>query len=166
MNSLILSRCLAARSGVNAWQATRHMFRATAAVTNSNHERLLMKTNQQQQSLTDLISKRHSSNHSGLWSLERMVSAGLIGVIPIAFIAPSLPGVDYALALALVSHVHWGVEAIVVDYIRPTIFGPVLPKIMLGAVYLLSALALGGLFYFNYTDVGVTNGLRMAWKTL
>lgn len=94
------------------------------------------------------------------------MSAGLLGVIPLAFAAPSLPGIDYALALALVSHVHWGVEAIVVDYIRPTIFGEVLPKVSLAMVYLLSALALGGLFYFNYTDVGVTKGLKMAWQQL
>jgi succinate dehydrogenase (ubiquinone) membrane anchor subunit len=110
---------------------------------------------------------RQSSHgsHSGLWTIERGVSAGLLALIPAAFMT-NLPGMDYGLALALVAHVHWGVEAIVIDYIRPNIFGAAIPKIALLAVYLLSALSLGGLFYFNYTDVGVANGLRMAWQKL
>lgn len=73
---------------------------------------------------------------------------------------------DYALALALVVHVHWGLEAIVVDYIRPSIFGQIIPRVALALLYLLSAMSLGGLFYFNYTDTGLVNGIKMAWKKL
>lgn len=97
--------------------------------------------------------------------MERGVSAGLLAIIPAAFLLP-VPGMDYALALAMVAHTHWGIEAIAIDYVRPNIFGPIIPKVALGTVYLLSGLALGGLFWFNYTDVGVANGLRMAWKKL
>jgi len=105
-------------------------------------------------------------NHSMLWSIERYLSASLLALIPGAFILPSLPMMDYALAMALCLHVHWGVEAIVVDYIRPALFGPLIPKMAILMVYLLSILSLGGLFYFNYTDVGITNAIRMAWKVL
>lgn len=71
---------------------------------------------------------------------------------------------DYAVATSLVVHIHWGIEAIVVDYVRPSIFGPTIPKISVGLVYLLSSLALGGLFLFNYTDVGLTQATRMLAK--
>ena len=97
--------------------------------------------------------------------MERILSGALLAVIPASFMV-STSIADYALAVALVIHVHWGVEAIVVDYIRPSIFGPMIPKIALGLLYLISILSLGGLFYFNYTDCGLVNGIRMAWKKL
>jgi succinate dehydrogenase (ubiquinone) membrane anchor subunit len=85
--------------------------------------------------------------------------------LPLGF-ATNLPGLDYVIAAALVVHVHWGLEAIVVDYIRPSIFGPVIPKVSLWLLYLLSIFSLGGLFYFNYTDVGIVNGVKMGWQKL
>lgn len=97
--------------------------------------------------------------------MERILSGVLIAAVPGAFLVHHSIA-DYVLALALVVHVHWGVEAIVVDYIRPSIFGPVIPKVALTAIYLISALSLGGLFYFNYTDCGLVTGIRMAWKKL
>jgi succinate dehydrogenase (ubiquinone) membrane anchor subunit len=109
---------------------------------------------------------RHSSgDHSKLWGIERMVSAGLLALIPASLALP-IPGADYALALALVAHVHWGVEAIVVDYIRPSIFGATIPKISVALLFMLSALSLSGLLYFNYTDVGMVQGTKMAWRKL
>ena len=68
---------------------------------------------------------------------------------------------DYAVAISLVVHVHWGVEAIVTDYIRPSIFGSVIPKVSIALVYVLSILAAGGLFLFNWTDVGLTQAMKM-----
>lgn len=99
-------------------------------------------------------------DHSKLWNLERIVSGSLLAVIPGAFLINS-PWLDYVLALSLVAHVHWGIEAITVDYVRPALFGLTVPKLALGAVYLLSALTLAGLFYFNYTDVGLTTAIKM-----
>lgn len=101
--------------------------------------------------------------HDKLWKAERYLSLGLLGVLPAAAVFPH-PIMDYAVALSLVVHVHWGVEAIVVDYVRPSIFGPVVPKISVALVYILSSLALGGIFMFNYTDVGVTQAVRMLAK--
>lgn len=87
----------------------------------------------------------------------------LLGVLPAAWVIPH-PIMDYAVATSLVVHVHWGVEAIVTDYIRPSIFGTVIPKISIAFVYILSILAAGGLFLFNWTDVGITQALRMLAK--
>lgn len=102
-------------------------------------------------------------DHSRLWALEKGVSAALIAVLPLAFLTPH-PYLDYALALSLVTHVHWGLEAIVVDYVRPRLFGPVIPKIAIGLTYLLSILTLVGLYYFNYNDVGLAQAIRMLLK--
>lgn len=57
-----------------------------------------------------------------------------------------------------------GIEAIVVDYVRPSIFGKVIPKLAVGAVYALSFFTLGGLCYFIYTDVGIINAVKLLWK--
>lgn len=59
-----------------------------------------------------------------------------------------------------------GIEAIVVDYIRPSLFGgsTTIPNIAQAGVWFLSAVTLGGLFYFNYTDVGIVNAIKMLWK--
>jgi len=102
-------------------------------------------------------------DHVKLWTAERILSAGLVPLIPMALLMPCAP-FDYMVAFALTVHSHWGIEAIVVDYVRPSVFGNVLPKIALGLVYGLSAMTLGGLFYFIYADVGIANAIRMLWK--
>lgn len=98
--------------------------------------------------------------HDKLWKAERYLSLALLGVLPAAWVIPH-PMMDYAVATSLIVHVHWGVEAIVTDYIRPSIFGPIIPKISIGLVYVLSILAAGGLFLFNWTDVGITQAIKM-----
>lgn len=50
-----------------------------------------------------------------------------------------------------------------VDYIRPVLFGEVMPKVARSLVYLLSALTLGGLMYFNFNDIGVVEAVRKFW---
>ena len=52
-------------------------------------------------------------------------------------------------------------KAIVTDYVRPSIFGPIIPKISVGLVYVLSVLSAAGLFIFNWTDVGITQAFKM-----
>lgn len=81
-------------------------------------------------------------------------------MIPGAFAIQSA-WLDYALAFSLVIHVHWGLEAIAVDYVRPSLFGQKIHKIAVAYVYALSAVALAGLFYFNYTDVGLVKAIKM-----
>lgn len=104
-----------------------------------------------------------SGDHTKLWTIERALSAGLLGIVPAAFLIPN-PALEYAMALALTAHVHWGIEAIVVDYLRPKVVGDVIAKAGVIGVYVLSAVTLGGLFYFNYSDVGLTQAIKMFWK--
>lgn len=58
---------------------------------------------------------------------------------------------------------HRGLEAIAVDYVRASIFGPIIPKIAIGLVYLLCIATLGGLFYVITHDVGIANTIRNIW---
>ena len=53
-----------------------------------------------------------------------------------------------------------------VDYIQPVrVFGSTLiPKLSVGAVWALSAFTLGALYYFNYTDVGIIQAIKMLWS--
>jgi len=102
-------------------------------------------------------------DHVMHWTAERILSVVLIGAIPAAVAIPH-PAMEYLLALSMTVHSHWGVEAIVVDYVRPSLFGKVIPKLAVAAVYGLSFLTLGGLCYFIYTDVGIINAVKLLWK--
>ncbi|XP_026273821.1 succinate dehydrogenase [ubiquinone] cytochrome b small subunit, mitochondrial [Frankliniella occidentalis] len=102
-------------------------------------------------------------NHSKLWTIERALSAVLILVVPAALAAPS-KALDTVLAVTLVMHSHWGVEAAVVDYVRPIIFGNAFPKVALGGVYVLSIVTLAGLLQIIYTDIGLANTVKKIWS--
>lgn len=114
---------------------------------------------------TSVISKRSSStgDHVTLWTAERILSGVMVPLLPITFLVPNAP-LEALLAFCLTLHSHWGIEAIVIDYVRPSVFGSVIPKLALGAVYGLSALTLGGLLYFIYSDVGMVTAIKMLWK--
>lgn len=51
----------------------------------------------------------------------------------------------------------------VIDYVRPIIFGRLFPKIALLLVYAISAATLGGLLYYNYHDIGITALVKRFW---
>jgi len=163
-NRALLARQLSTQS-MNWWKGDTQRLLSTF-----NDKRAHVICSGQQTSMP-VISRLSSSaavdhkghNHSKLWSIERYLSIGLLGVIPASFMVSFAP-MDYLLALSLVIHVHWGVEAIVVDYVRPSVFGRVIPKLAVAYLYVLSILALSGLFYFNYTDVGITQAIRMIAK--
>lgn len=94
------------------------------------------------------------------WNAERLVSVGLIGIIPAAFFIHH-PAMDYALAASLVIHGHWGIEQVVTDYVH----GETLPKVANAALFAVSALTFAGLSYFNYNDVGLTKAVLMLWSS-
>ena len=58
----------------------------------------------------------------------RFSIAALVGVAPLALYAPN-PATDFLLSLALTAHIHWGMEAIAVDYVRARVVGNFLPKV-------------------------------------
>jgi len=105
-----------------------------------------------------------TGDHVKLWTAERILSAALVPIIPMAIIMPCTPLLDYLVAFGLTVHSHWGIEAIVHDYVRASIFGETIPKIAVALVYGLSVMTLGGLFYFIYADVGLGQAVRMLWK--
>jgi hypothetical protein len=53
----------------------------------------------------------------------------------------------------------WGLKMIVIDYVYP----PAQQRAALGAVYLLSALALIGCLYFNAVDMGLAKAVKKLW---
>lgn len=102
------------------------------------------------------------SNHSGLWTAERAVSVALLGLLPAALAYPSKT-LDTLLAISVVMHAHWGIEACVIDYVRPVLFGSIIPKITPFLVIVYSAALLGGLLYFINTDIGIGQTVRKFW---
>lgn len=54
-------------------------------------------------------------------------------------------------------------EAIVLDYVRPSIVGPFVPKVAFLALNILSALTLAGLLMIIYNGPGLTKTIKKAW---
>jgi len=108
---------------------------------------------------------RHSSDgdHVKLWTAERVLSVGLLAAIPAAVLVPT-PAVETVLALSLTLHSHWGIEALVHDYVRPAIFGAWIPRISVALVYGISAMTFAGLCFFVWADVGIVNAVAMLWR--
>jgi len=106
-----------------------------------------------------------SGDHVKMWSAERLVSVAQVPACILPFIVTT-PLTDAMFCTLAVLHSHWGIEALVVDYIRPSLFNgsTVIPNISVGLVWVLSAVTLGALLYFNYTDVGIINAIKMLWK--
>ncbi|XP_035791991.1 succinate dehydrogenase [ubiquinone] cytochrome b small subunit, mitochondrial-like [Anopheles albimanus] len=111
-----------------------------------------------------LSASRNASagNHVTLWNAERVLSAALLGVVPFGIMFPSFTG-DTLIAVSVVMHQHWGLEAIVTDYVRPILFGTTVPKLAHGLLLIVSAATLGGLFYFNYNDIGIAGCVKQIW---
>lgn len=86
----------------------------------------------------------------------------MLGIVPAALIFPSQVS-DYLLAVSIVVHAHWGLEAVVTDYIRESVFGSVLPKAAHGLLLLFSAVTLAGLLLMAYNDKGLGKTVRKVW---
>ncbi|XP_050664042.1 succinate dehydrogenase [ubiquinone] cytochrome b small subunit, mitochondrial [Leptidea sinapis] len=108
------------------------------------------------------VHEEHPHDHSKLWVIEKLTSAAMVPLIPICLMMPNKI-FDSILAILITAHSFWGLEAIAVDYVRASIFGPILPKIAIGLVYLISIATLGGLFYIITHDVGLANAIKQLW---
>ncbi|XP_071957711.1 succinate dehydrogenase [ubiquinone] cytochrome b small subunit A, mitochondrial-like isoform X2 [Antedon mediterranea] len=106
-------------------------------------------------------SQRHSAGmmSSTHWKAERVISVGLLAVIPAALAFPN-PALDYTLAASLVLHAHWGMEQVFTDYVH----GPSLPKVVNASLLFASSVAFASLCYFNYNDVGLAKAIAMFWS--
>jgi len=103
-----------------------------------------------------------SGKHSTLWTAERAVSVGLLAIVPAAIAFPSQP-LDAVLAVSMVMHAHWGLEAVVTDYVRPILFGSFVPKLAHILLLVFSSATLAGLFYFIANDIGIGKAIRKFW---
>ncbi|XP_058819251.1 succinate dehydrogenase [ubiquinone] cytochrome b small subunit, mitochondrial [Topomyia yanbarensis] len=110
------------------------------------------------------VRRSATGNHVTVWSAERALALGMLGIIPVGLMFPSQAG-DAIMAVSMVMHFHWGLEAIVVDYVRPILFGNVIPKLAQGMLLVVSVATLGGLFYFIHNDIGIANSIRKIWAT-
>merc|ERR1739842_204869 len=97
-----------------------------------------------------------------MWSAERFVSLAQVPACIVPFVVTT-PLTDAMFCTLAVLHSHWGIEAIVEDYIRPSLFNgsTVIPNIAVGLVWALSAFTRGARDYFAYTDVGIVNAIKM-----
>ncbi|CAH1390477.1 unnamed protein product [Nezara viridula] len=102
-------------------------------------------------------------DHSKLWVYERYVSAALLGIVPLGLMMPNIL-FDLLIAVASVMHMHWGIEAIVIDYIRPIIFGNLISKLAVYFVYLLSIFTLVGLLNLTFNNCGLANSIKLLWR--
>ena len=108
------------------------------------------------------IRNMSAQDHRALWKVERVVSLALLGLLPACVAFPNVI-IDNLTTIAVVAHIHWGLEAIAQDYLRPVLVGQIISKAALLAVYLLTITTLGGLLFFNYTDVGLGQFVRDIW---
>ena len=76
--------------------------------------------NVQQFSVTSKNMAGQGHDHSRLWTIERGVALGLLGLVPVAFIFPST-FMDNILAITIVMHNHWYVQVYTVYEILFTI---------------------------------------------
>jgi len=103
-----------------------------------------------------------SGDHARLWQVERLFSAAFIALLPGMVILQN-PIVDGLFALLVVMHAHWGLEAVVVDYARPSVVGPILPKVAHLALYIFSAVTLVGLLALIYNGPGIGKTVHNFW---
>ncbi|KAJ8673721.1 hypothetical protein QAD02_004983 [Eretmocerus hayati] len=113
----------------------------------------------------NFIQRRCQSSHGdhvNLWKLERVVASAFLPLLPLCFMLEN-PILDSLLAILSVIHVHWGLEAIIVDYARPIVVGPIFPKVCFALLYLTSALTLGGLLVLIFNGPGLTTVIKHGW---
>lgn len=57
-----------------------------------------------------------------------------------------------------------GLEAVVLDYARPSVVGNILPKVAFGALYFLSAMTFVGLLALVYNGPGIGKTVKNFWS--
>lgn len=103
-------------------------------------------------------------DHVRLWLIERIVSAALPILLPASFMVESA-AIDVAVAVLVVMHMHWGLEALIYDYARPIVVGPIVPKLCHLLLNLLSIMTLAGLLVLVYNGPGIAKVIKDGWVT-
>jgi len=102
-------------------------------------------------------------DHVRLWVIERIVAASLLSLIPAALLFENKL-LDILMAVAVVMHTHWGLEAIVLDYARPIVVGTLVPKLAFLMLNLISAATLAGLLVLIYNGPGLAKVIKDGWE--
>ncbi|KAL6264946.1 hypothetical protein P5V15_005042 [Pogonomyrmex californicus] len=103
-----------------------------------------------------------AQGHARMWLLERIVSISFLPLIPAALLLEN-KFIETLLAIAIVIHMHWGLEAIILDYARPIVVGKLVPKVAFIMLNVLSAATLAGLFVLIYNDPGLARIIKESW---
>ncbi|XP_031825695.1 succinate dehydrogenase, subunit D [Nomia melanderi] len=103
-----------------------------------------------------------AGDHVRLWVFEKVVSVALPVVIPLAFVMENAV-LDGIMSVLVVIHTHWGLEAVITDYARPRVVGPLLPKVLHATLILLSVATLAGLFVLIHNGPGVATSVKNFW---
>jgi succinate dehydrogenase hydrophobic anchor subunit len=99
------------------------------------------------------------SSYAKQRQIWHMTSYALAGGIPAALLlgGPVATVVDVALGVALPLHFHMGMRSVIIDYLSPK---PDIQRIALAILAGVTALSAIGLAKFNFTDVGLTGGVK------
>ncbi|KAI4473592.1 hypothetical protein M0802_016038 [Mischocyttarus mexicanus] len=104
-----------------------------------------------------------TGSHVRLWVAEKIVSAAMPVLIPSCLLLEN-PVIDAITGILVVMHMHWGLEALVVDYARPNVVGPLLAKVFHLLLNLLSIITLAGLLVLIYNGPGIGKSIKDGWK--
>ncbi|XP_026805771.1 succinate dehydrogenase [ubiquinone] cytochrome b small subunit, mitochondrial [Rhopalosiphum maidis] len=102
-------------------------------------------------------------NYASLWRAERVVSIALMGLFPAAVLYSS-PIIDTLLAGSISLHVYWGLEALVVDYLRVPVVGKLANKAGHATITLLAIVTLAGFLQVIFVGDGLGNAIVQLWK--
>ncbi|KAF9416161.1 hypothetical protein HW555_006413 [Spodoptera exigua] len=111
------------------------------------------------------LSGEKPHDHSKLWVIEKGVAALMVPLLPLGLLIPNKL-FDSAIAILICAHSFWGLEAMVVEYVRVLLFGPFLPKVAMGVVYFVTVTMLGGLFYLIFNDIGLCRAFWRIWRNM
>ncbi|BES98720.1 succinate dehydrogenase [Nesidiocoris tenuis] len=163
VSHLIKARPLTHLANIRIDQPTVH---PSPFVSSLKARPLLLANKLESFSVTPAVSSRgahDAHDHSKIWTLERLLSIALMPIVPLGVLYPNIL-FDLLISVATTMHVHWGVEAVVVDYVRPIIFGKLIPKLALGVVYAFSVVLLIGLLNLTFRGQGVGNSINTLWS--
>ncbi|KAL2722863.1 hypothetical protein V1478_009726 [Vespula squamosa] len=167
--SIIKPSCMLSQYGQLS-QTTR----LSSSLANLNHTNSKLVNHENHQLLTKLPMSlilngnqcrfaNTGGNHVRLWVTEKIVSAALPILLPTSLLLENQI-IDGILAVLVVMHMHWGLEAIVVDYARPIIVGTFLPKVFHLLLNLCSIVTLAGLLILIYNGPGIARSIKDAWS--